>query len=59
MEVGPTGGAGHAHAAAQQKPATPAPAALEAKENPIAEVKNTQATSSINPNAGQNINLIA
>lgn len=56
MEVGPTGGAGHAHAAAQAKPD---PAALESKAAPIAETASAQPTESTNPNAGQNLNVIA
>ncbi|NOR72154.1 MAG: hypothetical protein GQ532_21125 [Methylomarinum sp.] len=58
MEVGPTGGGGHAHAAAQAKPATPA-AELESKQTPVEKSAETQATPSISPNTGQNINIVA
>jgi hypothetical protein len=58
MEVGPTGGGGHAHAAAQAKPANP-PVALESKESPVAKAADTQPTSSLNPSVGNNINLVA
>ena len=50
MEVGPTGGGGHAHAAAQAKPANP-PAELESKATTVEKSAETQATPSINPAA--------
>ena len=59
MEVGPTGGGGSTHAAAQAKPVNSPPAELENKETNVAKTIETQATASTNPSVGQNINLVA
>ena len=59
MEIGSTTGDSHAAIAAQTKLAPPPPEKLATKVEPIAETSNTQPTESINPNVGQNINLIA
>ncbi|NOQ16498.1 MAG: hypothetical protein GQ581_05525 [Methyloprofundus sp.] len=60
MEIGSTGGDTHAAVAAQAKLASsPPPEKLETKVEPTAETSKPQPTESINPNVGQNINLIA